>query len=571
MPFNLWDWLAGAADTIAEAGEDAWDWLSEAGEDVWDFLNNAQLIIARDSAKDYAAAYHLDGDGEAFEELWGLMINATLFAHEHHDAARSEVVRELAVLADVVQAAPIAPTPFGRPVSATDDDGFLTVQVAPTEGKYAIFSDHHMLFSGCRQNFFRDGGGGGGGNRDLYVEVLRDFYAVEEYTLVENGDVEELIILEPDLGEIDNIKSWSWDEVKSYRESKKIPQLEAIVRDNRDYYIALQDGFIGAERYFRITGNHDRDMRLQAFADTVSDTAGIDMPLASDALLLRTGGRVAFIVCHGHQFDTSCTPAFAAELGESFSQASAWAFQGPDRVWRTAFDPVDEWLSGERSFANALVTDEADVTDNWDIPLVGLTPREVVALLNTNLPDWVAEGLGHLETQAQWENIYDKNIAWEYFDNAARPGDAIDEEVKTGKRWFKFRHLNEILIVDEMRKNFPGDVPTLVLGHSHEPRLRSGHPTEQQAIDCYLNSASAGRFENLIWGLELIDGAPSLISWHRGDAAVGHQPVRTVWRDGRDDDAFVLVADSAAPLDELLTATGEDDTTTLYVAIAHLD
>ena len=200
-------------------------------------------------------------------------------------------------------------------VSVTDDDGFLTVQVAEAEGRYAIFSDHHMLFDGCRQNFFRDAGGVGDGNRDLYVEVLRDFYAVEDYTLVENGDVEELIILEPDLSEIDNIKTWSWDEIKDYRESKKIPQLKAVVRDNRDYYTTIQDGFIGPKRYFRITGNHDRDMRLQTFADAVSETAGIDMPLASDVLLLRGGSGVDFVVCHGHQFDTSCTPAFAAELG----------------------------------------------------------------------------------------------------------------------------------------------------------------------------------------------------------------------------------------------------------------
>jgi hypothetical protein len=556
MPFNLWDWLSGAVDDLLEAGEDAWD-----------FVKNPAYVLARDSAKAYASAYNLRGDGEAFEELWGLTVNAMLFAHEAHEDAIDEVVRELRLLDDLVDAAPRSPTAFGRPVSVLGDDGFRELQVAGTAGRYVIFSDHHMLFSGCRQNFFRDGSreGSGDGNIGLYLQVLEEYYAEREYTLVENGDVEELIILEPDLREIDDIQGWSWAEVKAYREARKLPQLRAIARDNRDYYETIQRGFIADRRYLRLTGNHDRDMRSQRFADAVSEVAGIEMPLASDALILRDGDRVDFIVCHGHQFDTACTPRFAAELGESFSQASAWAYQGPDRVWRASYDPIDEWLSGERSFANALVDDEPAVADNWDVPLVGKTPAEILAVLNTSLPEWIADSIGTLETRKQWENIYDKNIAWEYFDHA-NAGDAIDHEVKTGRRWFKFRHLNELRIVDELRRAFPGRTPTLVLGHSHEPRLRSGRRGDAHGADCYLNSASAGRFEGLIWGLELIDGEPLLISWHRD----GSTPVRTVWRDAREGDAFVLRPDATATIDELLAAGAEPDPRermALYIAI----
>ena len=43
------------------------DWLAEAGEDAWDFLKNRSYVAARDSAKGYAAEYHLGNDGEAFE------------------------------------------------------------------------------------------------------------------------------------------------------------------------------------------------------------------------------------------------------------------------------------------------------------------------------------------------------------------------------------------------------------------------------------------------------------------------------------------------------------------------
>ena len=473
------DWLAGVAG----------DYL-EFNEDYMDVLSNPWFVLARENAKSYAKAYHLpDEDVEAFEELWGLTINATLSAHANHEDAIDAVIGELGVLGELVELAPTGPTPFGRPISVLDDDGFATMQVASTNGKYAIFSDHHMLYDGHRQNFFHDGSAGdtmdnrrpvtspaGGiepsGNRDLYVQVLNEYYAVLEYTLIENGDVEELIILEPVLSEITGIQAWSWPMVLRYREDNKLPQLRKIVQDNHAYYSAVQSGFIAHQRYIRLTGNHDRDMRLQEFADTVSATAGIDMPLASDVLLLRDGPRVDYIICHGHQFDTACTPAFADIGGESFSQASAWAFQGPDRVWRTDKDPIAEWLSGERSFANALVTDEPSVKDNWDIPWpINKTGKEIVALLTTSLPEWFATAIGSLETPAQWENIYDKNIAWEYFKHQTRTDKAIDEEVKTGDRWFKFRHLNEMRIADEMRRTFPG----------HDPHARPG-PLSRTAV-----------------------------------------------------------------------------------------
>ena len=55
----------------------------------------------------------------------------------------------------------------------------------------SIFSDHHMGFDGSRHDFFRDSG-----NSELYAEALTA-YADAGFTLVENGDVEELVIHEP--------------------------------------------------------------------------------------------------------------------------------------------------------------------------------------------------------------------------------------------------------------------------------------------------------------------------------------------------------------------------------------
>ena len=314
---------------------------------------------------------------------------------------------------------------------------------------------------------------------------------------------------------------------------------------------------------------HDRDMREQAFADTVSRAAGIDMPLASDALILRGEAAVEFIICHGHQFDTSCTPKFAEELGELLTQAGAWAIQGPDRAWRIGFDPIDGWLEGRQNFNNTLVTDKPAGAHRPDLPLGIEIPKDAkkVAL-------GVGKLIGALDQPWQWESLMGKNVAWEYFAHSD-PTTAIKQEVETGDRWFKFRHLNEIGIVDGLRAAFVGTrVPTLVLGHSHEPRFRSTFPGRSGAsalADCYLNSASAGRFQNMIWGLELIDGEPFLITWHQGDAKVGNQPVRTIWGDVAADGKTWLRPRSSAPLDELPKPVEDDARVRLarLIAVEH--
>ena len=548
-------------------GFNLWDWLAETGEEILDFLSSPALDIARDSAKDYAREYHLDGDGEAFEELWGLTIRAMIEGKGHHAEAVAEVTRQTLNLRALTDRVPHRITPFGRPITGLDEAAYATAQVASTSGKYVIFSDHHMIDQSNRQNFFHTGSGGASGNRDLYVEVLEKFYGQADYCLIENGDVEELLIYEPVLSEVEGIGGWSWDRIRDYRESKKKPQLERIVRDNPDYYRVISGSFIDKKKYLRVTGNHDRDMSDQAFADIVSRVAGIDFPLASDVVLLTDGTAFRHIICHGHQFDTSCTPRYAERGGEAYSQASAWAYQGPDRVWREGEDPIDDWLAGRRLYANNLVTDEPEQEDGWDIPYpINLTSQELLDILGA--------AIGNLNTERGWENIYDKNIAWEYFDNAGDPQKCITREVKTGKKWFKFRHLNEIRLVNDMRIAFAGrDIPALILGHTHEPRLDPGQLmglVECDTVPFYLNSGSAGRFENLVWGIELVDGAPSLISWHRSSGSDA-QPIRTIWEAGVTGLTAWLRTGSSSTLNELLEVMEtEPDDVPLFIAVEHV-
>jgi hypothetical protein len=560
------------------------DWLDDAASSIWDtVVTSAKLEVARGGALRMANKYHLDDDDAAFKEFWNLAIKASIAEHAVHEDAKVEVRRCLGLLKTLADTAPTTATTFGQPIAVVPDDAFLTTQVAPTAGNYVVFSDHHMLFDGARQNFFRHGYRAedqvapARNNCDLYLEILSGYYGPANYTLVENGDVEELLIFEPVLSEIRGVGGWSWSALGDYRAGKMLEQLPKIASDNRSYYETIQEQFIGKQKYFRLTGNHDRRMRELSFVNIVRDETGTALPLASDVLLLRGSGEVDYIICHGHQFDTSCTPKYAAKLGENFTMAGAWAYQGPDRNWRPAKDPIEAWASGGEPVLNELVTDQPgnydtslqDALDN--VPIVGEAAGEISQLII----DALGAALGSLDTERGWENLYGKNIAWEYFDNASSPAAAIEQEVETGDRWFKFRHMDEFTIVSELDRLFDGKPTRLILGHSHEPRFRPGFNVPmlpQRQVDRYLNCASAGRFQNLIWGIELIGGEPFLISWHREDRPnEANVPVRTIWEDDFDGARYILKPVSSATLAELAQSVAQHNATTLRIAADHVE
>jgi hypothetical protein len=95
----------------------------------------------------------------------------------------------------------------------------------------------------------------------------------------------------------------------------------------------------------------------------------------------------------------------------------------------------------------------------------------------------------------------------------------VDQEVFKGKAWFKYRHLDELELRAQMEKRFPEDGrPSLVLGHSHEPRFEPTAVSGDVAsvIPYYYNTGAAGRYGNLIWALEIVEGEATLVGWSRG-------------------------------------------------------
>jgi hypothetical protein len=115
-------------------------------------------------------------------------------------------------------------------------------------------------------------------------------------------------------------------------------------------------------------------------------------------------------------------------------------------------------------------------------------------------------------------------VAWEYFENED-PYMAFVKEVCTGDEFFKYRHMNEAVLANAILRlngNLK-DFPTLICGHTHEPSDRSKFRNstditppdtpDRNLFTRYMNTGSAGRFENLIWCIEITGSTAKVHSW----------------------------------------------------------
>jgi hypothetical protein len=425
--------------------------------------------------------------------------------------------------------------------------GYRHVCRVSGSGGFVIFSDHHMAFPGSRQDFFRTSG-----NMELYSDILSE-YAATGFTLIENGDVEELIIHEPSLPlpgvqlellkqveNKNNIEDRGWAALDEFRADWRFLQLSQVILNHKTLYEQINKQFVDQGRYIRIAGNHDQDTQDTRFIDRLR----LEYPKLEeiyDFLIIEPAevDGPTFVVCHGHHFDTNSTPRYSRRIGETLSECLAWAYQGADRVWRWDGEGgVQRWANGGEAFFNTLVTDDPDP---FKFTFGDVLETSLAAWLGTVIGGMVGLGVlggatgmaaslaDELSNPALWENIFGHNIAWEYF-RSDDSGEALFNEVYCGKRWIKFRHLDEIFINQHLERAFGSKAPYLVLGHSHEPRHRSWNPATSRQAEHYLNSGAAGRFENLIWCVEIIDGIPQVVAWHRpGGPQSGKAPERRTY------------------------------------------
>ncbi|MEQ1506717.1 MAG: hypothetical protein ABMB14_31105 [Myxococcota bacterium] len=236
----------------------------------------------------------------------------------------------------------------GRPVD-------VRVRTIDRGGRYVVVSDHHLLYASAPHDYF------GGASRSLrtfrneriYAAMI-DRYAADGWTLVENGDVEDLVVPEPAYDRLDCLAVGAVGRVvfrfdDTLRIVTRKRQLLRIVHTYAGYYQRLLAAF-GPDRIVKLVGNHDAELLDPSFAEHVPLVTG-GVPIHEFAVIPAGPDGPAIVICHGHQLDPWTCRATARAIGESITESFAWAGQGADRIWDTT-----EWgppLAAENAIVRA--------------------------------------------------------------------------------------------------------------------------------------------------------------------------------------------------------------------------
>lgn len=448
--------------------------------------------VSRELARELAHAYALDGDRPEFNRLFDLQ----------------SAFRGLNAFPPTPQVVSDAVSALRRVLHGEDldRDGFRRVVRLGPGQPVVVFSDHHVLPAANRQS------GVWRNNREPFVRVLR-WYAEADYTVVENGDVEDSVILEPDqtiqvyesllaqrrtrLFRPYALLEWFREDPLALRAALvdarrpfRQRQLDAICAEaeNASYYEAIR-ALAAAGRLVRLAGNHDTELQHLVVRE--------EHLVPRDVAIIGRSQPIAIL--HGHQFDSATNPAVGPFYGEVISECLGVFYQGPDRTWSRW--QVDRILSG--GFPNRLSTHPVYATSTAASLLQAVLTQRTV-----DDEEWA---------QA-WETLFGHPIAWEYGahnwassvrSSVSRPAGLMDDAM-AGRQFFKYRHLDEWQVVQALQT---WDVNvSLVLGHSHEPRSQTNGPD----IGNYYNSGAVGRYFDLIWALEILPGQdPRVVGWNR--------------------------------------------------------
>lgn len=513
---------------------------------------------SRDVARTVSMKFNLnENEKTTFNKLWKLNEDALNYAKEKKvkDDMDKDLQESYRLLAKIAA---------GKATNKEfDKKPTFKRQVTREDSLFVVFSDFHMTAYPNKPNYFSDY------NYKLYVDVLRSYYATHGYCVIENGDVEETVITEFTLEDAKDREKTAagggqfpidpandkWNAFLDVRYQQRLSNLDAIRKKYQDYYSVIRDKFISKGKYVRLTGNHDtyldgeREGDLKEKIETelnskldpnASDFRQKKISIA-DVLTITRNGKVKYVVLHGHQFDHSCLQhgkvPYAKSLGEVYSECLAWCNEGADRVWGT--DDTSRWYIGNTptdanvtkkgNYLNVLAEEEPKPYENG-------TDGQF-DLLYGNTDQIKQDPVGFFETLLTTE------IGWEYFENS-NEFNAFTLEVWTGDEGYKQRHLNEIALCEKYKEKYlveaeipKGsliyDIPKVIIGHTHEPRQNSlkakGDPPSS-AYHWYLNSGSAGRYENLIWCVEVFADVEKIVSWSNVDGKLK----KIVWKSDGD-------------------------------------
>lgn len=331
------------------------------------------------------------------------------------------------------------------------DDRVATV---PADARVVVTSDLHRGVPGAADWPTAQG------TASLYAAVL-EHYAAGEWTLVENGDVEDFWLVGGSAyGVVYDLArllaraavTLGFDAGSRWRAALYREHLRRIVANHDAIYRAIQSGFHRHGRYRRVIGNHD-DVLADAAVGAVLDEVHPGVRVVEAVVLVDDDrpGRGVGVITHGHHPDSWNAPGHAT-LGR-----------------------VATWV------ASVLA----------DLPVIGSPGRPRSSWSRELLSGLVGNELRSVDP------VFGVNGAH----------DSVDE----------------VRLAASFRDVFGDEPPWLLLGHTHFPLLHPWSTAAGQPWPRYVNSGSAVSWELLTaveWDASRSDGEPvRLVAWHFADVA----------------------------------------------------
>jgi hypothetical protein len=356
---DVWEWTKGAMteawDWVREKAGDFWDIISGAAETIWGAINTAFKAI-EEFIKENVLPFllkvlwviaHLD------KIIFGFFLGLWCTINHQGD-------KEYDVLEGMFN---------------LDSEAFRRRNVAflPVSNKYVVFSDHHLFVAGDPNDKFRKMG-----NHELYKWVLSCYY-MDGYTLIENGDVEDLWMREVTL---ENALMDTTIEIvryipifgplieNDYENNRIRSQAFKIFDNNADVYQFIRNLYHDEGRFIRLVGNHDdywgsNDFLpelqfvypgLEVFDYAFIGNYGTDKHQ-------HLGVKPFIIIAHGHKLDDwnnsicSLVGEWATEVGSGIGKAS-------NSVPLTEWDPKFKGSGFDNVLGeSAIENDEVDFYD----------------------------------------------------------------------------------------------------------------------------------------------------------------------------------------------------------------
>jgi len=361
---SVWDWIKRVAGKVWEwtsgALEDAWNWAREAASDAWDWISGAAESVwgALCSAWDAVSGF-------VEEKVIPFLVDA-LWVLTHVDDVLIAVSLGLQCL---LTGQDEREYDFIEGLYLLDEAALAQRKVTflPVQDDYVVFSDIHMFVAGDPLDEFRQLG-----NSELYQAVLL-FYCKGGYTLVENGDIEDLWMRETTVGEAlldqaTDILGWPFGEmIEDEHEKYRIrSQAVKIFDNNSDVYQTIRALFHDQRKLVRLLGNHDDAWRsddyLPGLQEIYPELEVFDYALLGDygGTPPAYGNHPRVIIAHGHQLDAwnnSICRAAGAAMTECASGIPALATKVTER---SEWEPTLLWKEG---FPNELKQDIAGVDE----------------------------------------------------------------------------------------------------------------------------------------------------------------------------------------------------------------